>query len=353
MPTAAERAKDATIGEMAVRSHYEVLRAGREKVMRSAPLWRRVTDGKPCGFCAMLASRGPVYRSASEAGQGNKYHGRCGCTVEPYEGDPDDWEPTPDEARFIEAYQSVYRPGMKPEDLADEIELWLSNPANEGNDAASFFARAFDGGEAEVERLGQAYADEMNKVLTARGYSAEVRSAYRVDYPGDQINVMTSIKDAAGDVVGEQFRSFARLADGEGFSARHDFFTLDKAHQSKGLASELGPVMEDWYRSAGVRHIDLTANVDVGGYTWAKKGYDWSPDAERPVGIMERMANAADRESDTVQQLVADLYESLAGPRSGWPSPYELAMAGWEPGATDWLGKRVMLGSEWYGRKVL
>jgi hypothetical protein len=41
----------------------------------------RVTDGDPCYFCALLASRGAVYRSAFNAGDGNTYHNDCGCTV--------------------------------------------------------------------------------------------------------------------------------------------------------------------------------------------------------------------------------------------------------------------------------
>lgn len=54
--------------------------------------WIRVTDGDPCGFCGMLASRGPVYRSEQSARYvvnpkanrpvGALYHDNCGCTAE-------------------------------------------------------------------------------------------------------------------------------------------------------------------------------------------------------------------------------------------------------------------------------
>lgn len=38
----------------------------------------------PCGFCAMLASRGPVYKSSRTAGQtANRFHHSCRCTVVP------------------------------------------------------------------------------------------------------------------------------------------------------------------------------------------------------------------------------------------------------------------------------
>jgi hypothetical protein len=48
-----------------------------------AEAWRRVTDGHPCSFCAMLAGRGAVYKSAENAGEGDPYHDHCLCTVEP------------------------------------------------------------------------------------------------------------------------------------------------------------------------------------------------------------------------------------------------------------------------------
>ncbi|MFD7259327.1 hypothetical protein [Streptomyces sp. NPDC059874] len=42
-------------------------------------------SGTPCGWCAMLISRGPVYRSRSSAeyADGDKYHDNCHCYAEP------------------------------------------------------------------------------------------------------------------------------------------------------------------------------------------------------------------------------------------------------------------------------
>jgi hypothetical protein len=45
------------------------------------PRWQRVTGGKACAFCAMLASRGPAYRS--QAGADFQAHDHCSCTPEP------------------------------------------------------------------------------------------------------------------------------------------------------------------------------------------------------------------------------------------------------------------------------
>lgn len=67
-----------------------VLQGGRETLIRSsgedrqAGGWARVTSGKCCAFCAMIASRGPVF---SEGTAHFQAHDHCTCSVEPsYEG---------------------------------------------------------------------------------------------------------------------------------------------------------------------------------------------------------------------------------------------------------------------------
>lgn len=68
--------------------------------------WRRVTDGNPCAFCAMLASRGPVYRDGASA-DGLQYHAHCGCTAEPAYTV---WEPSEAEQDYIDAYADARYP---------------------------------------------------------------------------------------------------------------------------------------------------------------------------------------------------------------------------------------------------
>lgn len=63
--------------------------------------WRRVADGNPCTFCALLVSRGPAFRSERSAGAGRAFHWKCGCTVEEVF---DRWEPTDEEDQYIDSY---------------------------------------------------------------------------------------------------------------------------------------------------------------------------------------------------------------------------------------------------------
>lgn len=99
---------------------------------RSAVGWRRVTDGNPCTFCAMLASRGPVYQSATAAGDvlrparggGEKllYHGHCGCTAEIVYGS---WEPSDAEQLYISEYEKAAKQAdAAGEPRTQETVLW-------------------------------------------------------------------------------------------------------------------------------------------------------------------------------------------------------------------------------------
>lgn len=87
------QAVDAAAVRMAGSSQYLALEGGRQVMSESirrderATGWSRVTDGDPCAWCAMLASRGPVYKSARTAGDpregGNSYHDSCACQAWP------------------------------------------------------------------------------------------------------------------------------------------------------------------------------------------------------------------------------------------------------------------------------
>lgn len=76
-----------------------VMDAGRQTTVRTvendpaAVGWYRITDGAPCAFCALMASRGIVYKDEKSAGRNAnrrfegegefKYHNDCGCDAAP------------------------------------------------------------------------------------------------------------------------------------------------------------------------------------------------------------------------------------------------------------------------------
>lgn len=92
-----QQARDESFVEASGAAGRQVLTGGRQSLLRlveDTPQvrgWIRVTDGDPCAFCAMLASRGPVFKEGSFSrsdprwiGPGTaKVHDHCACTIEP------------------------------------------------------------------------------------------------------------------------------------------------------------------------------------------------------------------------------------------------------------------------------
>lgn len=85
-------------------TYHAVATEGRKQILRQVGpkgSWRRVTDGNPCSFCAMLATRGEVY-----GGENADFpaHYKCGCTAEPVYSS---WVPSELEARWAAAYEQA------------------------------------------------------------------------------------------------------------------------------------------------------------------------------------------------------------------------------------------------------
>lgn len=82
----AEQAMKSGLVQVSGALSRQVLNGGRQTVIGMARHdsrcngWIRVSDGDPCAFCAMLLSRGPVYKEESADFEA---HDHCGCGAEP------------------------------------------------------------------------------------------------------------------------------------------------------------------------------------------------------------------------------------------------------------------------------
>jgi len=80
--------------------------------------YRVVCDARPCTWCAMLATRGPVYYSEQTA-RANTWHDHCGCT---YEMADWPWQPTAREKAWIDAYETAAgKVGTRAEDVTEAM----------------------------------------------------------------------------------------------------------------------------------------------------------------------------------------------------------------------------------------
>lgn len=113
-----------------------VMNGGRNTILQSAGAdpkaqgWIRKTSGSPCAFCAMLASRGHVYKSSATAAGGRwsvsdrqfKVHDHCSCSFEAaYRGS----QLPAENQRFREQWNEAQREAAE----AGELKRGTSNDA--------------------------------------------------------------------------------------------------------------------------------------------------------------------------------------------------------------------------------
>lgn len=189
-----------------------------------------------------------------------------------------------------------------------------------------------------------------------------------VDVEEGVASVVGRITAPDGTRVGKFIRQFSRDDDGK-LVAKHDYLTLDEQVQGQNMSQEFNRRLIDWYRQSGVDRIELTANIDVGGYSWARSGYNWkrARTAEKVFYRLEKQLQKL--EAGDVPPGMVDVPAQVAAAKEllerartvpfgqlGYPTAYDVSELGRPQGATrndKWLGKLVLLGSSWNGVRYL
>lgn len=226
---------------------------------------------------------------------------------------------------------------------------------------------------------------------TYGGKRVEVQSAYRYKGWGsnstEEVTISGAVLSRDGRTrVGKFTRKFRRNADGS-LEAEHAFLELDRRAQGSGFASEFNGNLYDWYRRSGVARVRVHADIDVGGYTWATQGFDFDNDSQRDrvltrakrfvdailgrgpefqIGYSKYLGQLTRKQFegrypgwdyDDFLAQVAELEALMARIKAGGDvTAYELSQLGRKRGqgrSDMWIGKLVMLGSDWHGTKPL
>lgn len=179
------------------------------------------------------------------------------------------------------------------------------------------------------------------KALVGKAYSyhdeetgfSTIMDEFYIDANNGYIMAKGEIYSKDGDEVG----IFERAFDTEG-NVRHDLFQIkDTANQGSGFGSRFYQHSEDTYKQAGIKNVQLTANIDVGGYAWARMGFDFIGPYSRNE-MNKAFQNAYKKKFDT----------EYNGPTM---TAYEMAAFTAHDGSR--FGKEVMLGKFWGGIKRL
>lgn len=177
--------------------------------------------------------------------------------------------------------------------------------------------------------------------------------AKHLECRGKNVDVRCDILDSRGNKAGYLSRNFEFDSKGRPTVVNHELVELYREHQNHGFAGDWSEACENRYREAGFESIHLYANLDVGGYVWAKQGFDFTEknDLEFVRGMFVSAINSVKISSIEVW---ADAREEVARMRHAWE------FAAW-PGSEGRLadevggefGKYLMLKCGWDGRKAL
>lgn len=176
------------------------------------------------------------------------------------------------------------------------------------------------------------------------------------------LHVAGTVYDSSGREVGRFVRRYSRDRDGN-LIAHHELLSIQSQVQGSGFSNAFNGHLIRWYRQNGVKEVRVHANIDVGGYAWARLGYDFADteSAEHILGVLRREVERLERRPSSNPRVVEGLRQArelLARAAShrfgepGYPTPYEISQLGRWDGAgklDKWIGKKILLGSDWYG----
>lgn len=135
----------------------------------------------------------------------------------------------------------------------------------------------------------------------------------------------------------------------------HDYFRVPPIAQASGIATSVLRNQFELYRKMGLDFVDLHANLEVGGYAWAKYGF--SPRERDWVDVANRAGQIAINEVRAGRMspaMARDVHRILTNrdPRSIWnlsdieaKSPYVL-----DNGKPEKWGQFLLAGSDWFGK---
>jgi GNAT superfamily N-acetyltransferase len=220
-------------------------------------------------------------------------------------------------------------------------------------------------GSAKVDSLGKFREDKV-KVATTSGenekeflevWNSKIGmepAAFKKDFLGGAEGDMTLSLRGGGSIAGPANRwleitgkikdggktvgDFHRLIDVQKNSAESAMFEMKKEAQGKGFGKKLLAGNIAMYREMGLKHVETLANIDVGGYAWAKYGYVPTRSAWSALKSewSKSIAKSAPETQARFKAEVAPLLKS--DPKAIWA----VADSKW--------GKTLLLGRSWEGR---
>lgn len=245
--------------------------------------------------------------------------------------------------RLTDAFEEARAPGSN-NPISEKIRELSSKNLGKGGFSHEHFheAKLWPGQGNRAERSIKQYNrffNEHPKALAGLFDHIPGEKALHIasDEPG-QLEVESNHKDG-----GQITRTFKKGENG--LEVHHDFFQLPMDKQGAGIAKKFLGASMDFYEKHGVKKVHLHANIDVGGYAWAKYGFVPSETSAKRLGrrlydnlagytvpipkdVEYQIVRLAQGDGKAIRDL-ADIEDKL-------------------PNGKAW-GKQLLLGSDWHG----
>ncbi|RKN32908.1 WXG100-like domain-containing protein [Micromonospora musae] len=292
-------------------------------------------------------------------------------------------------------------PAADGRDHSRHDEIW-SDPPWRQEDRRPSLDELIPSSQEEATAWGDSVRREFADQLDGREFAGlrirvDLEDPYSVSVHRNEVVVRAEVQDANGVSAGRVVRSFQRDHNGSLF-VEHVSLKLDDRVQGHGFAREFNDSLIDWYRYSGVERIEVHAASTVGGYAWARDGYDWAPNTEhRSSAVLDRLrvelrgldadvdmarrlaaddpsvdadrlrkrygttdpeqvAQEVQRQREAAEQILERARTSSFG-SARYPTPFDISQAGWgdhhHGREASWVGKRALLGADWKGVKEI
>jgi hypothetical protein len=143
-----------------------------------------------------------------------------------------------------------------------------------------------------------------------QGFTTKLTNSWAMD-GADIVYAQGSVMHS-NKVVGTWMRSYTPSKK----AIHHDIFELDEAFRGRGFGSAWNKQMFSEYKKLGVERVNLLANMEIGGYAWARQGFR----PTKPVETSYILENAlANRSLNTTAWTQADQARFTTKLKEIWP----------------------------------
>lgn len=129
-----------------------------------------------------------------------------------------------------------------------------------------------------------------------------------------------------------------------GTKVEHDLFEVAKKYQGLGGAKRMMRSSLETYLKMGITKIEVHANIDVGGYAWAKLGFKPVQASKVRASMLKKLSGKG-----AAKIASADLDRLKGILSSASDDDFMYLIATYKSAAGKALGKELLTGSDWHG----